>query len=165
MLATSVRPAADSDLVGSQMACAPSIVTPEPGTICPRPDIPGEPRGRVPEPTRELEEGNKEENAGKDQAEGHEPGRTALRLTDSDDATMQAERADHCQPKPAAATSAGAPSPATAETVVDDSGGEMSLCTRTCLVCLDAAADAVLVECGHGGLCAGDRSAHLLIIQ
>ena len=25
----------------------------------------------------------------------------------------------------------------------------------TCLVCLDAAADAVLVECGHGGLCAG----------
>ena len=24
-----------------------------------------------------------------------------------------------------------------------------------CLVCLDAAPDAVLVECGHGGLCAG----------
>ena len=25
----------------------------------------------------------------------------------------------------------------------------------TCGLCLDAAADAVLVECGHGGLCAG----------
>ena len=25
----------------------------------------------------------------------------------------------------------------------------------TCFVCLDAAADAVLVQCGHGGLCAG----------
>ena len=135
--------------------------------MSPRPDIPAETRGRVPDPRRELEEGGNEENAGKDQAEGHEPRRTALRLTDSDDAKVRAERADHCQPQPAAATSAGAPapSPALAEAVVDDSGGEMSLCTRTCLVCLDAAADAVLVECGHGGLCAGDRSAHLLIIQ
>ena len=27
----------------------------------------------------------------------------------------------------------------------------------TCFVCADAAADAVLVECGHGGLCAGEE--------
>ena len=25
----------------------------------------------------------------------------------------------------------------------------------TCVLCMDAAADAVLLECGHGGLCAG----------
>ena len=29
----------------------------------------------------------------------------------------------------------------------------------TCLVCLDAAADAVLLECGHGGMCAGESAA------
>ncbi len=27
-----------------------------------------------------------------------------------------------------------------------------------CFVCMDAAADAVLIECGHGGLCAGAPS-------
>ncbi len=27
---------------------------------------------------------------------------------------------------------------------------------RACFVCEDAAADAVLIECGHGGLCAGE---------
>lgn len=27
---------------------------------------------------------------------------------------------------------------------------------QACFVCMDAAADAVLIECGHGGLCAGD---------
>ena len=26
---------------------------------------------------------------------------------------------------------------------------------ETCVLCMDAAADAVLLECGHGGLCAG----------
>ena len=27
---------------------------------------------------------------------------------------------------------------------------------QACFVCMDAAADAVLIECGHGGLCAGE---------
>ena len=27
---------------------------------------------------------------------------------------------------------------------------------QACFVCMDVAADAVLLECGHGGLCAGD---------
>ena len=55
------------------------------------------------------------------------------------------------------------PAPVAAELWVDDcgeeGGGEGSdawpATGGTCLVCLDAAADAVLVECGHGGLCAG----------
>ncbi len=28
---------------------------------------------------------------------------------------------------------------------------------QACFVCMDAAADAMLIECGHGGLCAGER--------
>ncbi len=37
--------------------------------------------------------------------------------------------------------------------VIDAKGGG-----QACYVCLDAAADVVLIECGHGGLCAGNAS-------
>jgi hypothetical protein len=32
----------------------------------------------------------------------------------------------------------------------EDAGGQV------CFVCMDVAADAILIECGHGGLCAGE---------
>ena len=32
-------------------------------------------------------------------------------------------------------------------------------------MCLDAAADAVLVECGHGGICAGDIASICVIVM
>ena len=56
------------------------------------------------------------------------------------------------------------PAPAPAELSAHDCGEEdggedsdaWSATGGTCFVCLDAAADAVLVECGHGGMCAGD---------
>ncbi len=34
-------------------------------------------------------------------------------------------------------------------------GAEADAEPPACFVCMDAAADAVLIECGHGGLCAG----------
>ena len=45
--------------------------------------------------------------------------------------------------------------PAAAAAAVRADSPGVVLAEGTCGLCLDAAADAVLVECGHGGLCAG----------
>ncbi len=61
-------------------------------------------------------------------------------------------------PQDSGASSAGPPplppplppaAPAQRDADVEGSG-------QACFVCEDAAADAVLIECGHGGLCAGE---------
>jgi hypothetical protein len=41
-------------------------------------------------------------------------------------------------------------------TAMEGGGTEWEEGERACFVCMDAGADAVLLECGHGGLCAGD---------
>ncbi len=45
----------------------------------------------------------------------------------------------------------------TTEESVDEECGNGEKGGQACFVCMDAAADAVLIKCGHGGLCAGER--------
>ncbi len=43
------------------------------------------------------------------------------------------------------------------EESVDEECGNGERGGQACFVCMDAAADAVLIKCGHGGLCAGEQ--------
>ncbi len=46
----------------------------------------------------------------------------------------------------------------TASTAAPERDADAEQGGRACFVCVDAAAEAVLIECGHGGLCAGEST-------
>jgi hypothetical protein len=53
---------------------------------------------------------------------------------------------------------AATPSASTTFSAVRRTDAEADVEPLACFVCMDAAADAVLIECGHGGLCVGALS-------
>ena len=57
---------------------------------------------------------------------------------------------------PGAAQSSSSAEPSVGVAAQDDGKGGAWPAGGACFVCQDAAADAVLIECGHGGLCSGD---------
>jgi hypothetical protein len=68
-------------------------------------------------------------------------------------------------PAPACLAAAACPSASestTSRAAVRWTGAEADAEPPVCFVCMDAAADAVLIECGHGGLCAGALPTHSL---
>jgi hypothetical protein len=62
---------------------------------------------------------------------------------------------------------AASPSASTTFSAVRRTHAEADAEPPACFVCMDAAADAVLIECGHGGLCVGAlstlHSAHIFV--
>ena len=62
---------------------------------------------------------------------------------------------DHATSDPAPLDLAAPSSTSTASAAARWIGTGADAEPQACFVCMDAAADAVLIECGHGGLCAG----------
>jgi hypothetical protein len=69
---------------------------------------------------------------------------------------LSASSADYQAPMDAGLPCLASASAATCE-LRDEECGNGESGGQACFVCMDAAADAMLIECGHGGLCAGER--------